>query len=153
MSALKYRLRELLPSLSSQAKSNSDVEIKTRFKLLKTVAESPKSVQRKCREEGKSQQLFYKWAKLLLKTKNILSLKSRSRRPKRSPNLTPKRIVKRVRKLRELEPFSGPERISQDLKEHFNIECPPSTVYHILKRERLITTEGAKKLTKRHLKR
>ena len=153
MSELKYRLCELLPSLSSQAKSISEAEIKARFKFLKVVAESPKSVQQKCRELGKSQQFFYKWARVLLKTKDVLSLKSRSRRPKRSPRLTPKRVAKRVRKLRELEPFSGPERISQDLKEHFNIECPPSTVYHVLKREKLITTEGAKKLTKRHLKR
>ncbi|NDF13455.1 MAG: transposase [Proteobacteria bacterium] len=153
MSAKKYRLRELLPSLSAQAKSISDAEIKARFKLLKAVAESPQTVERKCRQEGKSKQYFHKWAKVLLKTKDILSLASRSRRPKRSPRKTPRRVVKRVRKLRELEPFSGPERISQDLKDHFNIDCPPSTVYQVLKREKLISTDGAKKLTKRHLKR
>ncbi len=45
------------------------------------------------------------------------------------------------------------ERISCYLKQFFNIQCPPSTVYAILKREKLITEENRKKLTKRHIKR
>lgn len=153
MSQTKYRLQELLPSLSAQAKSISEIEVKKRFKFLKVVAESPKSVEHKCRDEGQSPQAFYKWAKLLLKTKDIWSLKSRSRRPKRSPTQTAKRVTKRVRKLRALEPFAGPERISQDLKSLFNIDCPPSTVYNVLKREGLISVDRAKKLSKKHLKR
>ena len=153
MSALKYRLRDLLPSLSSKAKGISEAETKARFKFLKIVAESGKPVRHKCAELGKSHQAFYKWAEILLKTKEILSLRSRSRRPKRSPRQTPKRTAKRVRNLRKLEPFSGPERISRDLKVHYNIECPPSTVYNVLRREGLITQETKKKLTKRHLKR
>ena len=153
MSDPKYSLLELLPSLRSQAQGISDPEIKSRFKFLKVVAESPKSVRKKCREEGRSHQTFYKWAEILIKTQDVMCLKSRSRKPTKSPNQTPKRITKRVRKLRLLEPFSGPERISQDLKEHYNIKCPPSTVYAVLKREKLITAEHAKRLNKKHLKR
>ncbi len=153
MSAPKYRLRSVLPSLVLQARSISDVEVKARFKFLKAVAESPKSVRNKCREEGKSHQFFYKWAKILLRTKNLISLKSKSRKPNDSPNKTSKRIERKIRILRNLEPFSGAERISQDLKEHHSMKCPPSTVYQVLKREGLVSQEKSKRLTKRHMKR
>ena len=151
--SIKYQLRELLPSLSSKAQAVSDPDCKAKFKIMKIIAESEKSVEFKCAEFGKSHQWFYKWAKILLKQKDILSLKERSRKPKRSPNQTPKRIVKRIRKLRELEPFSGPERISRDLKKLFNMTCAPSTVYANLKREKLTSAEHSKKLTKKHTKR
>lgn len=153
MSAVKYQLRELLPSLSAQARAISDSEVKSRFLVLKRIAESEKSVEAKCALEGKSTQWFYKWAEVLLKAKDLVSLKSKSRAPKRSPNKTPKRVVKKIRAIRKLEPFQGPERISRDLEEHYNTSCPPSTVYAVLKREGLITEEHKKKLTKRHLKR
>lgn len=153
MSAPKYKLKELLPSLVLQARSITDSEVKARFKFLKVVAESSKSVRNKCREQGKSHQLFYKWARVLLRTKNLLSLKGRSRRPKRSPNKTSKRIERKIRILRKLEPFSGSERISQDLKEHHSMKCPPSTVYQVLKRGGLISQEKSKRLTKRHMRR
>ena len=151
--SVKYQLRELLPSLSSKAQAISDPDAKSKFKILKKIAESEKSVEFKCAEFGKSHQWFYKWAKVLLKKKDILSLKNRSRRPKRSPSQTPKRVVKRIRKLRELEPFSGPERISRDLKNLFNMKCAPSTVYANLKREKLISKKYSERLTKKHTKR
>lgn len=152
-SLVRCQLRELLPSLSSKAKAISDPDCKSKFKILKIIAESNKSIELLCAEIGKSHQWFYKWANILLKRKDILSLKSRSRKPNRSPKQTPKRVAKRIRKLREYEPFSGPERISRDLKTHYNIQCPPSTVYANLKREKLISQEHSKKLTKKHLKR
>ncbi len=151
--SVKYQLRELLPSLSPQAKAISDPDCKSKFKILKMIAESRKSVEMMCAEMGKSHQWFFKWSNILIKHKDILSLKNRSRKPKKSPNQTPKRVAKRIRKLRELEPFSGPERISRDLKLHYNIVCSPSTVYANLKREKLISQEYSKKLSKKHLKR
>lgn len=153
MSDPKYALRELLPSLRSQAQGISDREIKQRFKFLKAIVESPKSVRKKCREEGRSHQMFYKWAEILLKAKDLLALKPRSRRPKNSPNKTPKRVEKRIRKLRELQPFQGADRISQDLKDMFNMKCPPSTVGAVLKRQGFIGKEQSKKLTKKHTRR
>jgi hypothetical protein len=153
VSAIKYQLRELLPSLASKAQGISDAEAKSRFKFLKLVTESKKSVERVCRAEGRSTQYFYKWAEILLKSKNILSLKSTSRRPKRSPNKTPKRVEKRIKKLREFQPFQGGDRISQDLKDLFNMKCPPRTVNAVLRREGFTGKEESKKLTKKHLKR
>jgi hypothetical protein len=153
VSAVKYQLQRLLPSLVSQAQGISDPEVKKRFKFLKVVGESKKSVRKKCREEGKSHQQFYKWAEILVKTKNVLNLKSRSRRPKKSPNKTVPRIERKIRKLRELEPFQGAERISQDLSDLFGIRCPPSTVFAVLKREGYVGKEQAKQLTKRHFRR
>lgn len=153
MSDVKYQLRALLPSLSAEARKITDPEIKHRFYLLKRVAESARSVAQACRHEGKAESWFYKWAELLLKRRSLETLKPRSRRPKRSPNQTPKRISKRICKLREAEPFQGPERISQDLKDLYNIECAPSTVANVLRREGLVSQQKAKRLTKKHLKR
>ncbi len=151
--SIRYQLLELLPSLSSKAQAITDRDAKSKFKILKIIVRSEKSIEFKCAEFGKSHQWFYKWANVLLKRKDILALKDRSRKPKKSPNQTPKRIVKRIKRLRELEPFSGPERISRDLKKLFNMNCAPSTVYANLKREKLISKKYSEKLTKKHTKR
>lgn len=153
MSDTRYRLRKLLPSLSSQARRISEPEVKSRFHRVKRVAESTKPVRRACRQEGLSHQSFYEWAKRLLKSKDVLSLRPRSRRPKRSPRQTPKRIAKRVIKLRTAEPFQGPERISRDLKNLYNLHCPPSTVFAVLRRAGLVGKEPSRRLTKKHMKR
>lgn len=60
---------------------------------------------------------------------------------------------KKVVQLRRAQPSYGPERISQDLKQLFNIKVPPSTAHAILKRKGLISQKHQKSLTKRHLKR
>lgn len=153
MSDVKYQLRALLPSLSVEARKITDSEIKKRFAPLRRITESPKSVALACRHEGKSESWFYKWARLLLKKKTLEALRPRSRRPKRSPKQTPKRITKRIRRLREAEPFQGPERISQDLKDLYNIRCAPSTVANVLRREGLISSTNSKRMTKKHMKR
>jgi hypothetical protein len=153
MSDVKYQLRVLLPSLSAQARAITDPEIKRRFAPLKRIAESSKSVAQACRHEGKSGAWFYKWAELLLKKRTLEALRPESRRPKRSPMQTQRRVTKRIRKLREAEPFQGPERISQDLKDLYNIECAPSTVHNVLRREGLISQKKSRRMTKRHLKR
>lgn len=153
MSDVKYQLRLLLPSLSHQARGISDSEIKWRYYKLKRIAESPKSIESVCRHEGKSSAWFFNWAKRLIKQKDLLALRPKSRRPKRSPKLTQKRVVKRIKRLREAEPFSGPERISLDLKQMYNIRCAPSTVHNVLVREGLIKRSEAKRLTKKHMKR
>lgn len=153
MSDVKYQLRALLPSLSAEARKITDREIKRRFGPLKRIAESPKSVAQACRHEGKSESWFFEWAARLLRKKTLEALRPRSRRPKRSPTQTPKRIAKRIRKLREAEPFQGPERISQDLKKLYNIDCAPSTVHNVLRREGLVGRTKAKRMTKKHMKR
>lgn len=153
MSSLKYQLSQLLPTLSEQARSSSSQEIKRRYYQLKAVSESKKDLSKACRLHGVSREWYYSWGRRLLKTKLLNSLISKSRRPKRSPLITTKRVVRKIRRLRQLEPFSGPERISRDLQDHFNIKCPPRTVNNVLKREGLISLKASRLLTKRHLKR
>ena len=153
MSSLKYQLSQLLPTLSSQARSSSSQEIKRRFYRLKAVAESRKDLSKACRLHGVSREWFYSWGRRLLKTKLLASLVAKSRRPKRSPSLTGKKVVRKIRELRKLEPFSGPERISRDLEDHYSIKCPPRTVNNVLKREGLISRKRSQSLTKKHLKR
>lgn len=153
MSSIKYRLEKLLPSLVAEARKTKDPEIKARFYLIKAVVRSKKSVKKVCESRGESRENFYFWARRLLKGKALSCLSSSSRKPKKSPNQTPKRVEKRIIKLRALEPYNGPEVISEDLKRIFNIKCPPSTVYQVLKRNKLIKEEYSQRLTKKHLKR
>lgn len=153
MPSLKLQLREILPELSKQANKIKDPVIKKRLYLIKRVCESPKSVSQVCRFGGVSSDYFNKWGSILLRAKDLLSLKSVSRKPKSCPHQTPKRIEKRIRNLRLAEPSHGPERISFDLKKLFNMVCPPSTVYAVLLRLGMITEVYKKKLTKEHLKR
>ncbi|MDZ4676869.1 MAG: integrase core domain-containing protein, partial [Oligoflexia bacterium] len=136
-----------------QANTISDPEIKKRFYLIKTVVKSPKSVSQVCSQRGVSSDFFYKWELILLKAKNLLSLKSGSRKPKYCPHQTPKRVEKRIKALRLAEPAEGPERISFSLKKLYNMVCSPSGVYAVLWRLGLITDTYKKKLTKTHLKR
>ena len=154
MPSLKLQLRKILPGLSEQANRNKDRQIKSRLYLIKAVAQSPKSVERVCQSRGVSTDSFYNWARQLLKKPlDLKSLKSRSTKPKSCPHQTPKRVEKRIRNLRLVEPSHGPERISFDLKRLFNIVCHPSTVYAVLLRLGMITEFYKKKLTKAHLKR
>ena len=153
MPSLKLQLRKILPGLSKQANTITDPEIKKRLYLIRAVVNSPKSVGKICQQWGKSSDFFNKWGSKLLKAKDLLSLKSTSRKPKHCPHQTPKRVEKRVRALRLAEPSHGPERISFDLKKFYNMVCSPSAVYAVLWRLELITEEYKKKLTKTHLKR
>ena len=153
MPTLKLQLKKILPDLSKQANTISDPEIKKRLYLIRAVVNSPKSVSQVCQSRGVSPDLFNKWGKILLKAKDLLSLKSGSRKPKNCPHQTPKRIEKRIKNLRLAEPSHGPERISFDLKKLYNMVCSPSGVYAVLWRLALITDEYRKKLTKTHLKR
>jgi len=153
MSGLKYQLKEVISSLSLEANKNRDKEVKKRFYLIKAVIESKKDVKKTCEARGVSTDYFYMWAKRLLEIKSILALESKSKSVKFFWNKTPRRIEKRIIKLRKQEPFLGPERISYKLKKLFNMICPASTVAAILKRAGLVTKKYRDRLTKRHLKR
>lgn len=153
MPSLKYQLKVLVSSLSLQANQSHDPAVKRRFYLIRAVAQSNKDVKKTCEGRGISTDLFYKWASRLLEVGSLLALKSGSKAPKSFWNKTPKRVEKRILKLRKLEPFKGPERISFDLKKMFNIVCPVSTVAAILKRAGLVTKAYRDRLTKKHMRR
>jgi transposase len=120
---------------------------------IKQVTESPKSLSRACAFYGLSTDAYRKWGTRLKKQPRIQSLFSKSRKPYRSPNRTKPRKTKKVIQLRRQDPHLGPERISEDLKRVFNMNVAPSTVYAILRREKMVSQKRAQSLTKRHLKR
>ena len=127
MSALKYQLQKILPSLKEQAKACKDPEVKRRFYLVKAVVESPKDVKKVCEARGTSRESFYKWGRKLVARSRLEDLQSQSRRPKTSPNKSTKRVERAVKKMKKAFSFRGPERISFYLKREKGISCPPST--------------------------
>jgi len=153
MSKLKDQLKVILPTLSEEANRNQDPEVKFRLYALKAIVESKKDVKKACEARGVSTDFFYEWGGRLLCRRTLLSLKSRSRKPKHSPNKTPRRIEKRIRKLRAVEPAHGPQRISFYLKKLFNMTCAPSSVYNVLRRLGFVDKTERKKRSKKHLKR
>jgi len=153
MSELIKQLRLILPGLSAEANANTNKEIRRHLYLIKAVVESPKSVVQTCERRGVSTDQFYLWAGRLVKAKSLICLSSKSKKPRRSPRQTKKRVERKIRSLRTAEPSHGAERISFDLKKLFRIVCAPSTVYNVLKRLKLISEDHSRKLTKRHHKR
>jgi len=149
MSDLRYSLRELLASLSSQVRTIKCEKAKKRYYFLKHVALSKKSLLSACESRGKNRDYFYYWGKRLLQEGHLESLKGESQRPKSSPNRTAKYIEKKIKRMRKKESYLGPERISFYLKEKHSIECPPSTVYRVLCRlGMIIKTYNVKKKNK-----
>ena len=153
MSKLKDQLKVILPTLSEEANHNQDAEVKFRLYALKYVVESKRDVKSACEAKGVSTDFFYEWGGRLLRVRKLSSLKSRSRKPKNSPNQTPRRAEKRIRRLRVAEPAHGPERISFYLKFLFNITCAPSSVYNVLRRLGFVDKRDRRTRSKKHLKR
>ena len=152
MSKTRYSLRELLPSLSGQIRTLKCEKAKSRFYFLRSVSQSKKSLQQACENRGKRTDYFYHWAKRLLSTGALESLKDESKRPHNSPNKTPDVIENKIKKMRKKESYLGPEQISFKLKKE-SIDCPPSTVYRVLRRLGLITKPYKKTKKSKHTKR
>jgi len=153
MSSLKYRLRELLPSLSEQGKSCQDRAIKQRLYLVKAIAQSRRTIKAACEFRGVGRDRFYEWARRLLEKKSISALSPRSRKPLRSPNQTKAETEKKIVVLRNKKPFQGPERLSVALEEQYGLLVPPSTIYAVLVRKEKISKEYRERRTKKHTKR
>jgi len=153
MSQLRKQLSKILPRLSREANKLRDPEARSRWMKLRQVTESPKSLSRACAFYGLSMDAYAKWGTRLRKQPRVESLLSKSRRPHRSPNKTKPRKARKVVQLRRQDPHLGPERISHDLLSVFNMKVAPSTVYAILRREKLVSSRLAQRLTKKHLRR
>lgn len=101
-----------------------------------------------CRHFGISTKTFYKWRKRYMSSgKNADSLSDRSRRPRHSPNITEERVVLLVRRMRKKTKF-GPDRIRFYLIKDYAVNVPRSTIYAILRREKLISK---RRRLKKHL--
>ena len=153
MHRLKDQLRLILPGLAKEANANQNRDVKRRLNLIKAVCASKKSVAKVCEGRGESADTFNRWGKRLRMGKNLESLRSGSRAPKRSPRKTSKRVERKIARLRRAEPSHGCERISQDLMRLYKIHCPPTTVNAVLRRLGAISKAGSKRLTKKHMKR
>ena len=153
MSLLRKQLKLILPRLSSEANRLRDTEARSRWMKIKQITISPKSLTQACAFYGWSMDAYNKWGTRLRKEPRLEKLHSKSRKPYRSPSRTKPRKEKKVIQIRRTDPSLGPERISHELGHVYDIEVPPSTVYAILRREKLISQKLAEKLTKKHLKR
>lgn len=153
MSQLREQLRKIIPRLSAEANKLRDSEARSRWMRLKQITESPKSLSKACAFYGWSMDAYTKWGTRLRKNPRIEILQSKSKKPHRSPNKTKPRKEKKVAQIRRSDPSLGPDRISDDLSRYFKMNVPPSTVYAILKRQKMVSQQLSKSLTKRHLKR
>lgn len=153
MSQLREQLRKMMPRLSAEANKLRDPEARSRWMKLKAITMSTKSLSKACAFYGWSEDAYRKWGLRLKKQPRLEILFSRSRKPKRSPNQTKPRKEKKVAQIRRADPSLGPDRISDDLARHFNMSVPPSTVYAILNRLKMISRRISERLTKKHLKR
>ena len=153
MSLLKNKLRLMIPRLATEANQLKDSEARSRWMKLRSIALSMKSVTQSCSASGCSVDFFNKWGKRLVKGKRLKSLLSQSRKPYRSPNKTKPRVEKKVLKLRRVEPYLGPDRLSMGMEDLFELQVPPSTCFAILRRAQVVGRKIASRLTKRHMKR
>ena len=153
MSLLRNQLRKLLPRFTKEANKIINAEARSRWMRLRKITESTKSLAQACRFYGMSEDSYSKWGKRLLRYPRAESLESKSRKPYRSPNKTKPRIEKAVLKIRRVEPYLGPDRLSNEVKKLFDVSVPPSTCFAILKRGKVVGKKVAQKLTKRHMRR
>lgn len=153
MSQLKDQLRLMIPRLAAEANQLKDTEARSRWMKLRSIALSSKSIATACCAQGCSEDFFRKWGGRLIKGRRLKSLFSRSRKPYRSPKQTKRRIEKKVLKIRRVEPYLGPERISMEMEDLYDLAVPPSTVFAILRRALVVGKKIAERLTKKHMKR
>ena len=150
---LKETLRLMIPKLSRQANQLTNKEARSRWMHLKAIAMSPKSITTVCSSLGVSADYFEKWAHRLIKRRNVLGLFTKSRKPHRSPRKTKPRVEKQVLKIRRVEPYLGPDRISDTALKIYDLVVPSSTIFNILRRAKVVGKKISKLLTKKHLKR
>ena len=149
MSQLRKQLKGLLPDIAHEAKSLNERTASQRYRDLHFVVYSKQTVELACKLRCISRDYFEKWARRVLDANSLIGLRSRSRTPKYQPRRTSDFIERRIRKLRNAEPFLGCERIKDRLK----LTASRSTVNRVLKRNGCISKKHAKTLTKKHTKR
>lgn len=153
MSQLKKQLSKLLPRFSKEANKITNPEARSRWMKIYKITNSPKTVAAACRFYGMSDDSYNKWGNRLLKYPRWEALLSRSRKPHRSPRKSKPKIEKMVLKVRRVLPFLGSERISTEIRGLYALNIPPSTVFAILRRAKIVSKKISEKLTKKHLKR
>jgi transposase InsO family protein len=106
--------------------------ISWRLRMLLEAEASTRHVARTCRRFGISRRTFYKWRKRY-KELGQAGLCDRPRRPKRSPQATPRDVVRKILYLRQNYHF-GPGKIADYLKRFHRVSVASSSVHRILGR-------------------
>ncbi|MFG1755893.1 IS481 family transposase [Streptosporangium sandarakinum] len=109
-----------------------DREAKRRLAVIRHVEEVTGNVAMTCRYFGISRQTYYIWYRRY-QAEGIDGLRTRSKRPKTSPNATHVEIVGKIIYLRKNYHF-GPEKIAMYLKRYHDVTISKSGVWRILKR-------------------
>ena len=93
-----------------------------------------------CQLFGISRQTGYKWAKRFAKSLKWTAIEERSRRPRTSPNETPKKLVRLILSQRRQFPTWGPVPILKRLQTHWPQHDWPSasTIGAVLKRNGMV---------------
>lgn len=106
------------------------------------------NISKLCAEFGVSRKTGYKWIKRYMEM-GTNGLKDRSRRPKHSPNRTPRDIEMRVLRMRRQHPAWGGRKLQTRLKNLGYQDIPsPSTITAILHRNECINQEESVKRQK-----
>ncbi len=118
--------------LTPSPKPPLDREAKRRLAVIRHVEEVSGNVALTCRYYGISRQAYYIWYRRY-QAEGIEGLRTRSKRPKTSPNATHAEVVQKIIHLRQNYHF-GPEKISMYLKRYHDVTISRSGVWRILKR-------------------
>jgi transposase InsO family protein len=109
-----------------------DREARRRLAIIRHVEEVTGNVAMTCRYYGISRQAYYIWYRRY-QADGIDGLRTRSKRPKTSPNATHVEIVGKILHLRQHYHF-GPEKIVMYLHRYHEVTISKSGVWRILKR-------------------
>ena len=157
MPQIKLKLRSeialMIPRLAAEANQLKEPEARSRWMKLRKIVLSSKTIASACADCGVSVDFFNKWGKRLVKSRRLAGLFTKSKAPHRSPNKTKPRVEKQVLKIRRVEPYLGPERITDRAEKLYGLRVAPSTVFAILRRAKVVGKKIAEKLTKKHTKR
>jgi transposase InsO family protein len=127
-----------------------DREARRRLAIIRHVEEVSGNVAMTCRYYGISRQAYYVWYRRY-QADGIDGLRTRSKRPKTSPNATHVDVVGKILHLRQNYHF-GPEKIVMYLKRYHDVQISKSGVWRILKRlnlSRLPTSQRYQRHDKR----
>lgn len=150
---LRSELALMIPRLAAEANQLKDSEARSRWMRLRRIVLSSKTIIAACADVGVSVDFFNKWGTRLVKSRRLKSLFTRSKKPHRSPNKTKSCIEKKILKIRRVEPYLGPERITDTAIKLYDLVIAPSTVFAILRRAKVVGKKIAERLTKKHTKR
>jgi len=130
-----------LEKLLSEAKFIRDEKLRKKINLM-IETNQQRNVSLACKRLGVSRSFYYYWHRKLEASGWCLeALKESSRRPKRSPRLSPEWKQELVLKARGQNPSYGPLRIQAWIQREYRLLVHPSSIARILKRNHKIKSK------------